>query len=83
MSEVGKWPRTAAVFGASGGIGAALARTLAEQGCERVYAFSRAGLKPAHRALETLPFDLTDEAKTAAVRGHFPTSLMHTRVREC
>ncbi len=36
MSDVGQdgqaWPRRAAIFGASGGIGAALVRALAEQG---------------------------------------------------
>lgn len=66
-NEVGKslaFPRSAAVFGASGGIGAAIVATLAERGCERIYAGSREG-----RDIDgTIPFafDLTDEDSVAA-----------------
>ncbi|MEP2736292.1 MAG: SDR family NAD(P)-dependent oxidoreductase [Erythrobacter sp.] len=52
-------PRSAAIFGASGGIGAALVSALAERGCERIYAGSRRG-----GAIDggiPFAFNLTDE----------------------
>ncbi|MEO1648941.1 MAG: SDR family NAD(P)-dependent oxidoreductase [Pseudomonadota bacterium] len=68
MSDVGKWPRRAAVFGASGGIGRALCEGLIAKGCERVYAGSRQGLEPAGEGLTPFAFELRDEAsiRTAA-----------------
>lgn len=60
------WPRRAAVFGASGGIGRALAEALAQGGTELVYAGSRRGEGPSGKAFCTFGFDLRDEASLAA-----------------
>lgn len=51
---------TAAVFGASGGIGAALVRALADGGISRVYAGSRSGLVPEGTAIVPFRFDYED-----------------------
>ncbi len=59
------WPRTAAVFGASGGIGRALALALADGGCELVYAGARRGAAPQGGPFRPFDFDLTDEASLA------------------
>lgn len=59
-------PRSAAVFGASGGIGAALCAGLAAAGSEVIYAGSRTGSAPAGGAIRPFAFDLTDEASIAA-----------------
>jgi len=61
--NVGKPFRRAAIFGASGGIGGALATRLAERGVE-VWTGSRSGT--ADTALRTFRFDLADEASIAA-----------------
>ena len=65
MEEVGQdiavWPKVAAVFGASGGIGAALCRELAAGGCERVFAGSRSGEGPSGPKFHNFQFDLEDE----------------------
>lgn len=70
MTEVGKpatnWPRSAAVFGASGGIGRAMSEELAQRGCETVHAGSRRGEGPTGTAIRPFSFDLTDEASIAA-----------------
>jgi NAD(P)-dependent dehydrogenase (short-subunit alcohol dehydrogenase family) len=71
MSEVGKFPRTAAVFGSTGGIGRALCEALVEGGCEQVYAGSRNGLEPAGECVTPFAFDLKEEDSIAAA-----TSLM-------
>lgn len=65
MSHVGKFPRTAAVFGSTGGIGRALCEKLAEQGCERVYAGSRAGEGLQGVNITPFAFNLEDEASIA------------------
>ncbi|QUL38607.1 SDR family NAD(P)-dependent oxidoreductase [Erythrobacter sp. JK5] len=65
MSDVGKWPRRAAVFGSTGGIGKALCHALAERGCETIYAGSRDGMEPVGTAFVPLAFDLADEASIA------------------
>lgn len=57
-------PRNAAIFGASGGIGAALAAHLSSLGCERVYAGSRSGNASVEGVIP-FAFDLTDEASIA------------------
>ena len=62
--NVGKPFRRAAIFGASGGIGGALATRLAESGIE-VWAGSRSG-KAADPALRAFRFDLSDEASIVA-----------------
>ncbi|NVE93925.1 SDR family NAD(P)-dependent oxidoreductase [Altererythrobacter lutimaris] len=62
MDNVGNWPQICAVFGASGGIGAALCEALVERGAKRVYAGSRSGCAPPHMAITPFAFDLTDEA---------------------
>lgn len=65
MIEATKFPRRAAIFGASGGIGAAICRLLADQGCE-VMAFSRGGDVPRHGAIQSFSFDLEDESSIIA-----------------
>ena len=65
--NVGKPFRRAAIFGASGGIGAALATRLAESGIE-VWAGSRSGTA-ADPALRAFRFDLSDEASIVAAAG--------------
>jgi NAD(P)-dependent dehydrogenase (short-subunit alcohol dehydrogenase family) len=70
MDEVGNseqnWPKRAAVFGASGGIGRALAEGLAARGAEVVYTGSRSGAGPQGAALCPFAFDLADEASIKA-----------------
>jgi NAD(P)-dependent dehydrogenase (short-subunit alcohol dehydrogenase family) len=61
-----RWPRVAAVFGASGGIGLALCEGLAARGAAVVHAGSRQGESPAGAAMHPFAFDLTDEASIAA-----------------
>lgn len=58
-------PRSACVFGASGGIGRALCEALAAGGCERIYAGSRSGIGPQGSAFKPFSFDLQDEASIA------------------
>ncbi|KEO92447.1 C-factor [Erythrobacter litoralis] len=55
------FPRRAAVFGASGGIGKALCEGLAQGGCEIVYAGSRVGEAPSGGPYRPFAFDLTRE----------------------
>ncbi len=62
----GNWPRTAAVFGASGGIGRALCDALAARGAEVVYAGSRRGEGPDGAAIRPFTFDLNDELSISA-----------------
>ena len=73
MERVGNWPeacpRTAAVFGSSGGIGLALCGALARAGCETVYAGSRPGIAPAGGPFRPFAFDLKDEESIAAAAG--------------
>ncbi|MFN4019265.1 MAG: SDR family NAD(P)-dependent oxidoreductase [Erythrobacter sp.] len=59
-------PRTACVFGASGGIGGALCQALAAAGCERVYCGSRRGKGPEGAVFRPFAFDLADEDTIAA-----------------
>lgn len=59
------WPRSAAVFGASGGIGRALCEALAARGCERIHAGSRSGEGPNGSRFRNFAFDLADEASIA------------------
>ncbi len=66
MERVGNWPRTAAVFGSTGGIGRAMCKTLGARGCERIYAGSRGGAQPDSSAITPFAFELTDEASIAA-----------------
>jgi len=66
MSQVGKWPSRAAVFGSTGGIGRALCEALAAGGCETIYAGSRGGKAPEGPAITPFAFDLEDEASIAA-----------------
>ncbi len=58
--------KVAAIFGASGGIGAALCEALAADGVARIYAGSRAGTCPTKPGLIPFSFDLTDEASISA-----------------
>ena len=59
-------PRVAAVFGASGGIGAALCEGLAARGCEVIHAGSRSGTGRSGGVVRPFAFDLADEASIAA-----------------
>jgi NAD(P)-dependent dehydrogenase (short-subunit alcohol dehydrogenase family) len=73
MSDVGKQsaagqgllPSSAAVFGASGGIGKALVQSLAALGCDRIYAGSRSGAGFDSEKVVSFAFDLEDEASIA------------------
>lgn len=60
------WPRSAAVFGASGGIGRALCEGLAARGTTAIHAGSRGGAGPAGAGIIPFAFDLEDEASIAA-----------------
>jgi NAD(P)-dependent dehydrogenase (short-subunit alcohol dehydrogenase family) len=62
----GRWPRVAAVFGASGGIGRALCEALAAGGTEVVHAGARQPVASGHLAICPFAFDLKDEASIAA-----------------
>jgi len=70
MDDVGqrasRWPRSAAVFGASGGIGRALCEALAARGAQVIHAGSRRGQGPQGEAIRPFAFDLADEASIAA-----------------
>ncbi|AOL94966.1 SDR family NAD(P)-dependent oxidoreductase [Porphyrobacter sp. LM 6] len=61
-----RWPRRAAVFGASGGIGAALCTALLAGGTEVVHAGSRRVEGPDMAGLVPFAFDLTDEESIAS-----------------
>ncbi|MFN3863105.1 MAG: SDR family NAD(P)-dependent oxidoreductase [Erythrobacter sp.] len=54
-------PRTACVFGASGGIGRALCEALAATGCGRIYTGSRRGEGPEGAVFQPFAFDLKEE----------------------
>lgn len=68
-SQSGTWPSCAAVFGASGGIGAAFTRVLADRGV-KVWAGSRSGDVPRHHLVMPFAFDLMDETGIAAAAAH-------------
>lgn len=61
-----RWPRVAAVFGASGGIGRALCHALAARGTEVIHAGSRSGVGPDIPGVRPFAFDLTDEGSIAS-----------------
>jgi NAD(P)-dependent dehydrogenase (short-subunit alcohol dehydrogenase family) len=60
------WPKSACVFGASGGIGRALCTALAARGVRAIYAGSRSGAGPSGDPIRRFAFDLADEASIAA-----------------
>ena len=64
--QVSLWPRTAAIFGATGGIGSALCAALAAAGTETMYAGSRTGDSPIGAAFRPFAFDLKAEDSIAA-----------------
>jgi NAD(P)-dependent dehydrogenase (short-subunit alcohol dehydrogenase family) len=70
MTEVGKqpqgWPRSACIFGASGGIGRALCAALAAGGTQTIHAGSRTGEVPQGAGIRPFVFDLADESSIAA-----------------
>lgn len=61
-----RWPRSAAVFGASGGIGKPLCEALIAGGTALVHAGSRAGQGPEGAGIRPFAFDLKDESSIAA-----------------
>ncbi len=61
-----RWPRVAAVFGASGGIGRALCAGLVAGGTQVIHAGSRRGEGPQGEAVRPFAFDLADEASIAS-----------------
>ncbi len=61
----GSWPKTAAVFGASGGIGSAIVAALRERGVGKIYAGARTP-DAANEVVIPFEFDLQDEASIAA-----------------
>ncbi|MEM1342959.1 MAG: SDR family NAD(P)-dependent oxidoreductase [Pseudomonadota bacterium] len=63
----------AVVIGASGGIGGAMARLLAEDGaCAGVHAFSRSGSAPEHAKINAGRLDLTDDTSIAVAAETVP-----------
>lgn len=64
-SDSSGWPRVAAVFGASGGIGGALCQALLARGC-MVWAGSRTGSAADPDGVRPFAFDLDDEDSIAA-----------------
>lgn len=66
MSTSQKSPKTAAVFGSTGGIGRAFCEKLAAKGGERIYAGSRHGILPLGENFKPFSFDLEDESIIAA-----------------
>jgi len=66
-------PASAAVFGASGGIGAAMVTQLEEQGCRAIYAGSRQGV--AVGSAIPFAFDLSDEASIASAAEMMPVGV--------
>lgn len=64
MNGARQWPECAAVFGASGGIGAALCRVLADNDV-RVWAGARSDDVPKHQYIKAFRFDLEDERSIA------------------
>lgn len=61
MEPVESYPRSAAIFGASGGIGRALCKVLRQRGCQRIFAGSRGGGSPVGEGITPFTFDLADE----------------------
>lgn len=76
MTTTAHWPRVAAVFGASGGIGRALCEALTAGGTQVIHAGSRSGEGPKGEAIRPFAFDLRDEvaitAAAAAMRDDPP-----------
>lgn len=66
MADTADFPKCAAIFGASGGIGAAMCGALAARGVGTIYAGSRTGQAPVGPNIQPFGFDLTDEASIAA-----------------
>lgn len=69
MKDTSPDQSTAAIFGASGGIGSALCELLHHQGYARIYAGSRSGKVPSGSAIRPFTFDLADEASIVAAAG--------------
>ena len=65
MTDRDNWPRVAAIFGSTGGIGRALCEALIKGGTAKVYAGSRRGEEPSGAGLVPFAFDLEDEASIA------------------
>ena len=66
MTDSADFPKCAAIFGASGGIGSAICHALAERRVATIYAGSRDGAQTGLGAISPFAFDLTDERSIAA-----------------
>lgn len=66
MTDSADFPKCAAIFGASGGIGSAICHALTERGVATIYAGSRDGAQAGLSAIRPFVFDLTDERSIAA-----------------
>ncbi|MEE4539342.1 MAG: SDR family NAD(P)-dependent oxidoreductase [Erythrobacter sp.] len=66
MNQAAHDPGSVAIFGSTGGIGAAMAQCLAGRGYERIDVGSRDGMQPQGAAFRPFAFDLQDEASIAA-----------------
>ena len=66
MADTANFPKCAAIFGASGGVGSAICAALAERGVGTIYAGSRGGAGPTGPAIRPFTFDLTDETSIVA-----------------
>jgi NAD(P)-dependent dehydrogenase (short-subunit alcohol dehydrogenase family) len=66
MADTAQLSKTAAIFGASGGIGAAICAALEQRGVGTIYAGSRGGAAPDGSTVRSFAFDLTDETSIAA-----------------
>lgn len=66
MDNIANFPKIVAIFGASGGIGAAMCAALAVRGVGTIYAGSRGGAVPVGPGIRPFAFDLTNEESIAA-----------------
>ncbi|WP_379546609.1 SDR family NAD(P)-dependent oxidoreductase [Qipengyuania sp. DSG2-2] len=77
--SIGASVTSAAVFGASGGIGHALVKELADRGVDRIYAGSRSGNAPGGETIIPFRFDYEDPASieaTANIMAEHPPQLV-------
>lgn len=71
MSDDTGWPKTAAIFGATGGIGRALGESLLKNGIERLHVGGRSLPQFEDQRVRPFAFDLLDEASIKDAVGGF------------